>query len=113
LRALGVSLTALSKFLCRLALRSVGDTAASPKLMWGVLCQITFVFQFSSRLGAFKPAEFQVLDEQLRRDAIAIAARFDEIVSDAMRNTQPGDDLAALREQAKAVADMLKGIGWA
>ena len=107
LRLFGGVLVDLSAMLWKIAMKSVGRGDVSVSVFAATLHQLGFLYEFSSRLGPGKPAEFVRLEESLRRDAIALAER---LIAQATAEREPGAP-NPIRDHAHATITLLKVVG--
>ncbi len=106
LRGFGAALVELAAMLARIALKAVGRTDVTPRLILCTLEQLRFLHQFTERLGA-APPEFMTLNLDLHRHAQAIAARFQTM---AGAHRAAGGNPALLDAQARALTQLLSAL---
>lgn len=111
LRGFGAALTELSEMLARIAMKAAGRTDVSPALVAATLGQMTFLYQFSSRMGEGRPPEFAALEESLRRNTYAFIAKFEETVSEVIRRNGTDQSLGPVRSQMRALITLLSAMG--
>lgn len=105
LRTFGGVLTELSALLWKVAIKSAGRADVSAPVFGATVHQLGFLYEFSSRLGFGRPAEFVQLEQSLQKNAVALAERLI-----ALAAPDAGTDpvvLKAVKEHAHAAVPML------
>lgn len=105
LSSFGTVLAELSAMLWKVAMKSVGRADVSASVFGATVHQLGFLYEFSSRLGIGRPAEFVRLEQALQKNAVALAERL--IALAAARDGLDPAALKAVREHAHVTVPML------
>ncbi|HYH37112.1 MAG TPA: hypothetical protein VD860_02730 [Azospirillum sp.] len=105
LSGFGAVLAELSAMLWKIAMKSVGRADVSASVFGATVHQLGFLYEFSSRLGLGRPAEFVRLEQTLQKNAVALAERLIALAADSEARDPAA--LKAVREHAHVTVPML------